>query len=210
LKIDGDGNIIWDRSYGSAYFEQATSADQCSDSGFVVLGHTKVDAVTYLPTLLRLDSGGDSLWTIVYSTPRRGAAYHASVIQTNDGGYLAATESYLFSQSNFSDILLVKFAADGLPVSPNSPTILNSLSISAYPNPFNPVTTISFDLPSTSNLSLRIHNTLGQLVTELINDTYQAGHHEIKFDGSRLPSGIYFYSLSALGQQITRKLLLLK
>ncbi|MBK8128710.1 MAG: T9SS type A sorting domain-containing protein [bacterium] len=84
------------------------------------------------------------------------------------------------------------------------------ITTSTYPNPFNPTTTISFDLPSTSPVTLRVFNTLGQQIAELANETFTAGHHEILFDGSEYPSGIYFYSFSALRLIENGKLLLLK
>ena len=65
-----------------------------------------------------------------------------------------------------------------------------------YPNPFNPATRIMFSLPQQSNVSLKIYNILGELATELINNqSYDAGYHEVTFDGSKLASGTYLYRL---------------
>ena len=59
-------------------------------------------------------------------------------------------------------------------------------------------------------VTLAVYNTLGQLVTTLVNGEEQAGSHEIKFDGSNLASGLFFYRLQAGSLVHTRKLLLLR
>ncbi|MBP3191860.1 T9SS type A sorting domain-containing protein [Natronogracilivirga saccharolytica] len=79
-----------------------------------------------------------------------------------------------------------------------------------YPNPFNPVTTISYKLPETTNVEIRVYNTLGQEVTTLVNEQVSAGHHETSFDASTLTSGIYIYRLYAGDEVITRQMTLVK
>jgi chitodextrinase len=78
----------------------------------------------------------------------------------------------------------------------------------SYPNPFNPTTTIRFGLPRRSHATLRIFNTLGQQVQELVNGDIDPGTHEVQFDGSRLASGVYFYRLQTREFTQTRKLVL--
>jgi hypothetical protein len=84
------------------------------------------------------------------------------------------------------------------------------LLLSAYPNPFNPVTTISFELARRGNVQLGIYNTNGQLVTTLANDVLDAGAHAIEFDGSGRASGTYFVTLRQAEQLSSAKLVLLK
>ena len=64
-----------------------------------------------------------------------------------------------------------------------------------YPNPFNPQTTIRFDIKEENFVNLSIYNVLGEKVKELVNDVLPSGSHEVKFDGSELSSGIYIYRL---------------
>lgn len=79
-----------------------------------------------------------------------------------------------------------------------------------YPNPFNPATTIRYALPVRSHVTLAVYNNLGQLVATLVNDTEAAGYHEVKFDGSALSSGTYFYRLEAGAMSQTRCFVLLR
>lgn len=80
-----------------------------------------------------------------------------------------------------------------------------------YPNPFNPTTTIRFDIPKPTRVTLRVFNVLGQEVARLINGAeYDAGEYQIPFDGSRLGSGMYFYRLEAEKFTNVKTMLLLK
>jgi hypothetical protein len=66
-----------------------------------------------------------------------------------------------------------------------------------YPNPFNPSTRISFDLPSKSFVTVKIYNSIGQLVLTPVNEDRVAGSHVIEINANNLPSGIYFYEINA-------------
>ena len=79
-----------------------------------------------------------------------------------------------------------------------------------YPNPFNPVTHIRYGLPSASNVNIEVYNSLGQSVTVLENDYQTAGYHTVSFDGSQLPSGIYFYRIDAGSYHKVMKMMLVK
>jgi hypothetical protein len=67
----------------------------------------------------------------------------------------------------------------------------------AYPNPFNPTTTIQYQLPSDSRVSLKIFNLLGQVDATLVNQTETAGYKSVNWNASSFASGIYFYRLEA-------------
>jgi hypothetical protein len=89
--------------------------------------------------------------------------------------------------------------------------------IQNYPNPFNPTTTISFALTQKGYVKLSLHNILGEEIRVLFNEEKEAGYHSIDFNGSDLPSGVYFYRIQAVpssssGQVFidTKKMILLK
>jgi hypothetical protein len=77
-------------------------------------------------------------------------------------------------------------------------------------NPFNPTTTIRYGLPARSHVKLTVFNTLGQHVSMLIQVEQDAGYHVVKFDGTGLPSGLYFYRVQAGDFVETRRLVLLR
>jgi len=86
-----------------------------------------------------------------------------------------------------------------------------------YPNPFNPITKINYSISHTSFVLLKVYDNLGKEVAILVSGEKTAGNYEVEFDGSALPSGIYFYRLTVLSKygkagnfSETKKLMLLK
>lgn len=79
-----------------------------------------------------------------------------------------------------------------------------------YPNPFNPTTVISYQLPVSSDVTLKVYDILGREVATLINGKQNAGYRNVAFNAGNLPSGVYFYRLEAGTYSATKKLLLLK
>lgn len=79
-----------------------------------------------------------------------------------------------------------------------------------YPNPFNPTTTISFSLPQSEDVVLKVFAILGNEVAVLVNGYKSAGKHKVKFDGSNLSSGLYFYRIQAGNNFSVKKMTLTK
>ena len=79
-----------------------------------------------------------------------------------------------------------------------------------FPNPFNPVTKIDFDLPKACKVRLEVFNAMGQRVATLVNEFRPSGHYCVVFNGASLASGIYWYRLQANGRVKVRKMVLLK
>ena len=79
----------------------------------------------------------------------------------------------------------------------------------AYPNPFNPTTTIIYDLPRKTHVLLAVYDVLGRNVKTLVNGDKAAGSYRITLDANNLPIGVYFYRLEAGPYHDTKKLLLL-
>jgi len=84
------------------------------------------------------------------------------------------------------------------------------LEITNFPNPFNPNTTIRFNLPEPGHANLKVYDMLGRVVAELFNKTMTAGRHQTTFNASKLPSGVYFYRLDFGGKSISKKFVLTK
>jgi len=79
-----------------------------------------------------------------------------------------------------------------------------------YPNPFNPTTNISYSIPANDFVSLKVYNSIGKEVAELVNAILEAGNYTIPFDGSNLSSGVYYYILSTPNFREVRKMLLIR
>ena len=106
-------------------------------------------------------------------------------------------------------------APEGTPnnedITPVTVTSLNS----NYPNPFNPETTISYDMKSGGNVAIEVYNILGQKVKTLVNETKTAGNHTVVWNGSndnndKVASGIYFYKMKTDSYSKTYKMILMK
>ena len=79
-----------------------------------------------------------------------------------------------------------------------------------YPNPFNPSTKISFSIPEEGYVSLKVFNSLGEEVAELVNESITTGNYSVSFDASGLTSGVYFYQIKAGNFVETKKMILIK
>jgi predicted outer membrane repeat protein len=79
-----------------------------------------------------------------------------------------------------------------------------------YPNPFNPRTVISWQLAVGSHVNLSVYNLLGQRVATLVDERKPTGKHSIKFNASKLASGIYYYQLQAGMYEVVKKMILIK
>ena len=96
-----------------------------------------------------------------------------------------------------------------------TPVSGNIVMHSNHPNPFNPSTTISFDLAQASNISVIVYNIKGQKVRTLLNEYRENGTHSIYWNGTdnsnkSVASGLYFYKLTSGKDTVTHKMLLLK
>lgn len=88
--------------------------------------------------------------------------------------------------------------------------ITNFILYQNYPNPFNSSTTITFTIPKSEKVIIKVFDVLGKEVSELLNEKKSAGTYDIKFNGSNLSTGVYFYKMQAGNFIDTKKFLLLK
>ena len=79
-----------------------------------------------------------------------------------------------------------------------------------YPNPFNPTTTIQYQIPEAQFVTINIYNSLGQLVTNLVNELKSAGSYSINFNAANYSSGVYFYRISTNNFTKVKKMILAK
>jgi hypothetical protein len=79
-----------------------------------------------------------------------------------------------------------------------------------FPNPFNPTTTIQYELPVNARVTLKVYDILGSEVITLVNKEQEAGYKEVQFNGSSFASGMYIYRLTAGNYTSIKKMLMIK
>ena len=96
-------------------------------------------------------------------------------------------------------------------VEDRDPVVPHSFSLSQnYPNPFNPATTINFSLPASTHVTLNVFDILGREVATLVDEDEPAGVNSVRFDASRLSSGVYYYRVMAGSFVAVKQMLLLR
>jgi hypothetical protein len=132
-----------------------------------------------------------------------GTEYLKNMVPDGHGGTIIAWQ-YDFTVQRVNDFIAPDDGIYTGTTDQDSPRISNS------PNPFNPTTTICYELPHAALISCSIYDINGRLVTELVNGWRDAGVHGLTFDASNLASGIYLYTLEADDLQRTGKMVLIK
>jgi hypothetical protein len=97
--------------------------------------------------------------------------------------------------------------AEGIAIEKETPT---NYSIGSFPNPFNPTTTINYQLPKDGMVTIKVYDVLGKEVATLVNEQRSAGYYKVDFDASRMTSGVYICSIQASSFNKSIKLLLTK
>ena len=124
--------------------------------------------------------------------------------------YNAANNSLFityYNQNSWGEVLLPSTGAEetGYNLRPEEFQLLQN-----YPNPFNPEIKISYQIPESSFVTLKVYDVLSNEITSLVNEEKQAGKYAINYDVSNLPSGTYFYRISSGDFTAVKKMLLIK
>jgi photosystem II stability/assembly factor-like uncharacterized protein len=123
-------------------------------------------------------------------------------INNSPVGYIAGQNQNIYRTTNAGGLTGVEIHSEITPAG-------YSLSQN-YPNPFNPTTVIRYQLSVDSWVSLRVYDLLGKEISTLVNNETKPGAYEVTFDGSNLPSGIYFYKLTVNNISDTKRMLMIK
>ena len=143
----------------------------------------------------------------VAATSSAGRVYHQHQDLTNGDGCIDITTGT--NQSYRPNICMVFDISTG---TGNNPAVIpDKFSLSQnYPNPFNPITNIKYQTPINSFVTLKVYNILGKEVATLVNDNKPAGFYTVAFNASSLPSGVYFYKLTAGEFTDVKRMILVK
>ena len=99
---------------------------------------------------------------------------------------------------------------DGRPGLLQSNDLPKEYSVKNYPNPFNPESNIQYELPNDNFVSIKVFDILGKEIFELVNEFKSAGRYKVTFNGSNLPSGIYYYKMESGKFSRVKKVILIK
>jgi hypothetical protein len=165
-------------------------------------------------TDLFMPSGGSLSRNLTMSVPGIApAGWYTATLYLGDYGWNIWAEGSLVFQKQASDASAGgSWACSGWDevVEPVTSIPESHLLANVYPNPFNPATVISYQLTDVRHVNLFVYDVTGNLVTKLVDGWRTAGIHEVTFDASDLPSGVYIYSLEAGSAHTAGKLVLMK
>jgi hypothetical protein len=200
LYVNKESIVFEDSEVNGVYTETFTIAN---------LGNILMTGSVTVPTGFTLSPSGASYevpinesktYTLTFR-PRSEIDYSGNiVILSNDTERLVYNIELVANLSNTSTV--------------DKPALISKLH-GNYPNPFNPTTSIKFDLSKSQNVEITIYNTKGQLVKQLVNGTFNAGSHNVRWDGTdsnnrSVSSGIYMYKFNTSEEVQIKKMLLLK
>ncbi len=149
--------------------------------------------------LIKTTNGGVN-WNRIYVTNNFISTIY---FQNSETGYVAGSWGNIIKTTNGGLTYIYSNSASEIPQ--------DFELYQNYPNPFNPKTKISFtNNKQFSDVSLKIYDISGKLITELINKKLGTGYYETEFDGTNLASGIYFYTLKIDNQYQSKKMILIK
>lgn len=217
FKLDENGNREW-KYFGDEH-SSAQSIQQTADGGYVFAGNATDAGYGLDFVITKLDENGNKNWNKMYGSIG-GWEYASSVQQTSDGGYVVAGQTDSYGAGRY-DMWILKLDADG-----NGPDPVGIFEVEkdshdgfllsdCHPNPFNPVTTIEYQLPHDTFVTLKIYTVLGGLVKTMIEEKQSTGHHAIQWNGrdeygDSVAGGLYFYHFKAGDFSQSRKMVLVR
>lgn len=219
LKVTQDGDTLWAKHIGRDEGGTAIFAlSETSDGSFLLGGTLRPNQYGNDGYLLSIDEAGNEQWSRSFGGNYTEDCVRA-LIPADDGGFIAVGYTSEYSAGGY-DIWLVKTDSMGFnqynPVSIHEPILLPAeYRIMAFPNPFNPTTTIRYEVPTQTDVVLTIYDISGRFITTLEDSKQSAGAYSVQWNGidmlgDPVSTGVYFCRLQAGASGKTTKLVYLK
>lgn len=167
------------------------------------------DAATGLPisgAIIRVKETGQTRWTGTNGGYLWGYAVGTYSVTVEKAGYGSATVQPTITENSTTTINV----SLSKPTSVEADRPVGFALHQNFPNPFNPATTISFNLPSASRMTLTVHDVFGREVARLAEGELSAGTHSVTWSPDGVASGVYFYSLTTPGRSLTKRMILVQ
>ena len=190
-----DGGATW--NYSNVTLDQTLTGIASLQSSIWAVG-AKVASPKSTGILQSTDAG--TSWTnkVNYAVFDSTNTVIDVTIAPSGAVYVCAGNSVIYSNAALTNVL-----AD--------PKVPQEYSLGQnFPNPFNPATTISYQLPVRSNVRLTVYNILGKEIATLVSKVMEPGYYSVRFDASALSSGLYFYRLQSDKYTEVKKMMLIK
>jgi hypothetical protein len=196
-KYDSAGGQIWLNTLNDMRNAYDYESDMCLDgAGNVYICCTVSLEGSQDAIVQKYSPYGDNEWRIRFNAPGQSEDFGRLLGLGPDGsGYFAGMADLDSLNPTSLDIFVAKFTEDIREDGPDIETPQRFAPVSAYPNPFNARTTISYSLRHAGELTIDIYNIIGQRVARLEAGEKQAGLHKAVWDAEGMPSGIYFAML---------------
>ncbi len=191
-------------------FADSTNPVSCfgvdGDDHYLYAGTYCIDSLHYRHGVFCLTGDGMG-WSSV-TVPGLRDSTIISALAYYDGSVYIGTGGVFGMPSQYYGLFSVTVPIDGVHSSGQIPAkfVLDQ----NHPNPFNPSTALTYQLPAAGFVTLRVYDMIGRVVSTLVSERQNAGEHSVTFIGGSLPSGVYFYQLNAGNLVQTKKMVLLK
>ncbi|HEY6437173.1 MAG TPA: T9SS type A sorting domain-containing protein, partial [Ignavibacteriaceae bacterium] len=186
--------------YGNDVILEWQTASETNNSGF------EIEKTSPIPSPYQGGSGEAGRgWDMIGFVPGYGTTTERHHYSFNDENVSSGLNQYRLKQIDFDGTFSYSNTVQVEIIAPSEFQLYQN-----YPNPFNPSTLISYQIPISSNVTLKIYDALGKEVAILVNENKPAGTYDVEFNASILPSGVYFYQIKADNFLQTKKMLLLK
>ncbi|HED38275.1 MAG TPA: T9SS type A sorting domain-containing protein [Ignavibacteria bacterium] len=194
------GKILYTLDGGNSWDNLTINDDQWGmDIAYIKKGNSFTVALATIASNIYFSSDTGKTWTS--DTTFRNSAIYSISFPNDQNGWVLTGAGGVINKIYYNGNGLIT-AIDNKNILPNNYSISQN-----YPNPFNPSTIIQYSLPFESYVSIVVYNILGEEVTKLVDGNMPAGLHKIRFDGSGLSSGIYFYSIRTTSSENNKNFL---
>ncbi len=210
IKYNQFGDTTWIRNYDGGYdhIDEVHSMTVDYFQNVYITGRT--DSSNGIPnyTTIKYNKEGVTKWIKGFTGGMGSDTPYGICLDRNENIFVSgSTQTTGFNYS----IAIIKYSQLTGVIQSGIQDISNYKLFQNYPNPFNPATKIEYKLTLPGNLILIVYDVLGKKVNVILNEFKQIGNYEVPFNGTNLPSGIYFYSLFLNENLIdTKRMLLIK